>query len=358
MSTIWKEEGGSWKLAQSAGFPDEATLHGLIEENPQLLPLSGAPQLVVLGREVRLGAGYADLVAVDLDGSVVVIEVKLARNAEARRAVVGQVLSYAAHLQGLSYEVLEGDILRKHLARRGVDSLLAAVRAEDQTGSVDPEAFRAGVEASLSEGALRLVFVLDEAPEELSRIAGYLELVADRVTVDLITVSMYEVGGQRVIVPQRVDPGRAESAGTPRGGTARRQASRKGQVFEGSAEFRASFADADASDKVVLDELTSWAEHLHAEGLVRLQSFLGTADRSTLLPRIQPDNAGLVTIWHERGPAIQFWRSVFERKAPEFIEHVEELLGQRIGQGSTTREVPEGLLEVLGEAYRGAARGT
>ena len=78
------------------GFPDEATLHTLVEEAPQLLPLAGSPQLTIVGREVQLGAGWADLIAVEPTGRVVVIEIKLAKNAEARRAVISQVLTYAA----------------------------------------------------------------------------------------------------------------------------------------------------------------------------------------------------------------------------------------------------------------------
>lgn len=40
------------------------------------------------GSEVRLGSGYADLLAVETGGRPVLIEVKLAYNAEARRAGV------------------------------------------------------------------------------------------------------------------------------------------------------------------------------------------------------------------------------------------------------------------------------
>ena len=49
--------------------------------------------MVVVGKEVALGNGYADLLAVEPSGRLVVVEIKLARNAEARRAVVAQVLT-------------------------------------------------------------------------------------------------------------------------------------------------------------------------------------------------------------------------------------------------------------------------
>ena len=86
-----------WRLLAPAGFPDERTLHDLVEQAPQVLPLAGSPRLVVVGREVHLGNGYADLLAVETTGRLCVIEVKLASNVEARRAVVAQVLAYAAY---------------------------------------------------------------------------------------------------------------------------------------------------------------------------------------------------------------------------------------------------------------------
>ena len=52
-----------------------------------------------------LGNGYADLLAVEPPGRMVVIEVKLARNSEARRAIVAQVLTYAGFLNCLDPRV-------------------------------------------------------------------------------------------------------------------------------------------------------------------------------------------------------------------------------------------------------------
>src|SRR5687767_14102578 len=114
MPSIWREEGGGWSILPSQGFPDEATLHSLIANAPELLPLAGNPQLTVIGREVQLGSGYADLLAVEASGRLAIIEVKLARDAEARRAVVAQILAYAAVLQGASILELEQTILAKH----------------------------------------------------------------------------------------------------------------------------------------------------------------------------------------------------------------------------------------------------
>jgi hypothetical protein len=186
-------------LLAPIGFPDESTLHSLVQEGPQILPLAGSPRLTIVGHEVLLGSNYADLIAIEPTGRLVVIEIKLARNAEARRAVMAQVLTYAAYLRGMDSKTLQESVLGAHLRRRNLDSLAGAVAAEDQERTFDQAAFSDGLERSLEAGQFRLVVVLDEAPQELVRLADYLDSGADKLIIDLITVSAYEVGGARVL---------------------------------------------------------------------------------------------------------------------------------------------------------------
>jgi hypothetical protein len=78
----------------------------------------------------------------------------------------------------------------------------------------------------------------------------------------------------------------------------------------------------------------------------------------SLLPRLRADNSGLVTIYNYAGVAsLQFWRSVFERRAPESLPRVEQAAPVPVGQGNTTPEVSDELLEALTGAYREAASG-
>src|SRR3984893_1064860 len=135
MIAIWQNNGSGWHLLVPTGFPNEATLHTLVEEAPHLLPLASTPRLIVVGREVQLGSGYADLMAIEPSGRLAIIEIKLARNAEARRAVIAQVLAYAAYLWGIDQRTLEQDILYRHLHKREYESLAHAVESNDQEGS-------------------------------------------------------------------------------------------------------------------------------------------------------------------------------------------------------------------------------
>ena len=342
-SGIWTKDVGGWKLSPPEGFPDEATLHDLIEKNPEMLPLSGAPRLVILGREVPLGSGYADLVGVETTGRPVIIEVKLAKSNEARRAVVAQILAYAAHLHGTTREQLE-DRLTGH------DSLVAAV-SSSQEDAFNADELTDALDGHLQEGRFRLVFVLDKAPAELMTLVAYLEHVTDKLVVDLVTVSSYAVDGTSVVVPQRVTPERHEI-------TVKKSRSQEtGTLHPGSEKFEATISQSPPEDQAPLRQLLQWARDLERQGLVNFATYEGKgAKRFTLLPRLKTENAGLVTIWNDGGASLQFWRSVFEKKAPDFIEPIEDLADTRIGQGNTTRDISDKLLEALTEAYAAAAK--
>ncbi len=354
MTAIWSNDGERWALLAPSGFPDEASLHSLIEQSPQLLPLAGSPRLTILGREVRLGNGSADLIAVEPNGRLVVIEVKLAKNAEARRAVVAQILTYAAYLHGTERADLEQVVLGGHLQRRGYDSLIAAVAGDDQERSLDTEAFQQGLTDSLVDGRFRIVIVLDATPDELVRLVGYLEAVTDKLLIDLVTVSAYDVNGSRILVPQRVEPERwwSEAAQVP---AAPREV---GHLVAGADDFLAVIAAAPADQQVFLRRLTDWAIGLGQRGLAQLGTYHGKAGITTLLPRLS-DGAGMVTIYKDtRSAYLQFWRSVFERRAPQALAAVEEAVGEQgVRQGNVVREVSDQLLSALTIAYEEAATG-
>ena len=347
-SGIWKKDGDDWSLSPPKRFPDEATLHDLIERNPEMLPLSGAPPLVILGREVPLGTGYADLVGVETAGRPVIIEVKLAQNSEARRAVVAQILAYAAHLHGTTLEQLE-DRVKGSLRLRGRESLANAVMS-NQEDAFDADEFTQALDEHLQEGRFRLVFVLDEVPEELMTLVAYLEHVTDKLVIDLVAVSSFDIAGTSVVVPQRVTPERHEA-------TVEDRSKESGTLYPGHERFEASISQAPHESQDGLHRLVRWARDLENRGLVSLATYEGKGKkRYTLLPRLMSENVGLVTIWNQGGAYLAFWRSVFDKKAPDFLDRIEDLAGMPIGQGNTTWDISDELLEALTEAYEAAAK--
>ena len=350
MTAIWgTDPNGRWLPLAPTAYLAEAELHYLVGNAPQMLPLAGTPQLTVLGHEVRLGSGYADLLAVESTGRLVVIEVKLSANAESRRAVVAQVLSYAGYLQGLDLAQLESQILWEHLGAAG--SVLGAVQADERQEVVDQEAFHDGISRSLADGGFRLVIVLDSAPDELIQVVGYLQMVTDKIDIDLVTVTAYEVKGSRVLVPQRIEPARR----TREMSDAAVNARQSGTQTDGSRDFRSAIDQAAPESRDDLARLTDWAESLEAEGLARLATRKGISGISSLKPLLHSGGVALVTITCDvKSSYMQFFRSVFERRAPEAMPAVEAALGAKVTQGNSTRVFTEELLTTLTNAYREA----
>ena len=358
MTGIWTNTGEGWQLGLPQAFQDEATLHRLIAENPQLLPLAGSPRLTILGSEIQLGTGYADILAVESSGRPTIIEVKLASNPEARRAIVSQVLAYAAFLHGSDVESLERGPLRRPLAEAGYGSILDAVQAHDQEGRVDAASFPTSMQEFLDRGDFRLVLVLDEVSAELARVVAYLDAITvQALTIDLMTLKVYEVNGARVALPQRVSPEIAATIPVATPGRIR-PAGSSGILSDGPDAFRASIEGTTGEARTRFDDLIAWAERLALLPNVRLHTYSG-AELYSLLPRIVPDNAGLVTIWNDnQQPYISVWRSVFERRAPNSIDSVEGAIAPiKIGQGNTVKNITPEVLEVLAAAYQETSGG-
>lgn len=347
---IWRKSNAEWQPLLPSGFPSEAALHDLIEEAPNLLPLSGDPALTLLGREYAIGPGYVDLLAVDAEGRPTIIEIKLRRNAEARRAVVAQILTYAAYLKGLSAADLESST-RGYLGQGTATSIAEAVAQADQSGQFDSNAFDDALAESLSSGAFRLVLVLDEAPAELVQLVGYLESISSGIIIDLITVSAYQVGDEQILVPQRVDPEHLPETAAP---AQRRIAAPAPHQAEGSEAFERAIEHAAAEDQGPLSRLLAWARELEAAQLATLRTAIGKG-REILLVWIRGEKAGMVSIWNDNGPYLSLWRSVIVRRASPHLAVIETEFAKPVGQGTTIAAPSEALLEALGSAYRYAA---
>lgn len=359
MTGIWRKDGDKWSLAAASDYQNEEELHDRIVEAPEMLPLSGQPEVVAAYREVPLGGGSADVLAFEASGRPVVIEVKLSRNAEAKRAVVAQTLAYAAWLHGTTVEDLEAGIVASHLQKDGHTSLADAIEEH----AVDGAEFYQSLEQHLAEGSFRLVIVLDDAPAQLVRLMGYLETITtDQITVDLVTVTAYEVNGAQILVPQRIDPERAPEPSPARPRSTRRIGSV--QTTEGSAAFREAIdglTDGEQAER--LRSYVEWAEQLRTEGLCRLDTGTGT-ERSVLRLRLPDAKATLVSLglprsapekhhfWIQLGVAAQRSPKALPAlaKAADLETNLEE--GKRAGGADV---ITDELLDALAAAYREAA---
>jgi len=354
MSGIWTKTDRGWQAAIPQKFKKEKDLHDLVVANVGMLPLAGSPRLYVLGREVQLGRGYADLVAVEVSGRPVIAEVKLEKATDAKRAIVSQILAYASYLQGIDVKSLAQGPLRRSLAENGHTSILDAAEAQDQEKAIDPDQFETSLQEYLTNGMFRLVLILDETSVELERLIGYLDSVTRQsLTIDLITFSIYKMNGTEIVMPQRISPDTSMVSDVP---TPRVSSVSKGVLSEGLDVFVESIAGIDGVDRAKFDQLLKWANAIAELPGVKLFTYAGVnRNRFTLLPRLITENAGLVTIWNDnKRPYVSFWRGVFERRAPKSIDKVEQAADLKIGQGNVTSEVSDMLLETLHQASREA----
>ncbi|MCZ2817870.1 hypothetical protein [Modestobacter sp. VKM Ac-2984] len=160
IDVLVRHEGGAWSEPTSFGYAKETELQELLSLQPSLI--EGVSKTAVAVREFSTGAGPADLVIVDADGSITVVECKLATNADIRRTIIGQVLDYASRLA----EMTPAAFVNQWQLQDGpsLDALFDG----------RPDEARQALEANLSAGVFTLVLAVDSINEDLRRIVRYL----------------------------------------------------------------------------------------------------------------------------------------------------------------------------------------
>ena len=192
------------------GGYDEDWLQRLLFETPEVLPIGEidpafAPA-VPLCRELPAGDGFIDLAYVSEQGLLSIVECKLWRNPEARRAAVTQILDYAKEISRWSYEELN-DAVRDAAKRPKCTNALFDL-VQEQNDTIDEPTFVDDVTRNLRSGRFLLLVVGDGIREGIERIADYLKQSAGiRFTFGLVELAIFDMpdgsaGG--IIVEPRV----------------------------------------------------------------------------------------------------------------------------------------------------------
>ncbi len=190
------------------------------------------------------------------------------------------------------------------------------MRESTQDAELSQSEFDGSLEAHLVAGFFRAV--LDEAPPELINLMGFLEAVTSGMSFDLIAVNSYKIGDHRIAVPQRLDPERRVDAGIASSTRPARRTT-SGHLEPGVQPFRDLLSDTPEEYRPTLTLMADWTEELASTNHnITAAPYFGLAGDVSLLPRLKDENVGLVTLWRYNGgkPAISFWRSVSERRAP------------------------------------------
>jgi len=204
MAILIRNGKGKWKSLTPSPYTDEAHLQKMLYDSPELIPIQNDDDIAVFIREAGLpGSGSTDLLGVDSQGNILIVETKLARNQEARRKVVGQILEYAAFLWNMSFD--EFDDL---FVRRREKSLLALLA--DNLPDISTETVRETIRRNLSAGKFQLLIAVDQINDELERIISYFAECGGGIQLEALELELYADGDTQILVPNR--HGRSESA--------------------------------------------------------------------------------------------------------------------------------------------------
>jgi len=256
-NVLVRSDGGPWTSPARHGFGLEQELEALIHAFPEVLP-GVSPAALAVDQFVVPSGGSVDLVVLEADASITVVECKLAKNAEVRRAVVGQILSYAASIAKLDAD----DFLARFDTRLG-RSAVAALAPEVGSGETedwDEARFRIDLARTLADGAFRLVIAVDRITEELRSIVEYLNTRTDgSVEVLALELDLVAQDGVEVLIP-RVHGLESARLKTQRTGGARPRFRDGGSVL---AAFDEAFApEVRARIDLFLDDLRAVGGYL------------------------------------------------------------------------------------------------
>ena len=204
---------GSLRTMSPAPFQNEDVFQALLERYPALLTAStfgeAEPRRWILVRREMGVADRADAsgrwsldhLFLDQDGVPTLVEIKRATDTRARREVVAQMLDYAAN--AVSWwrvsELVEH--FRSTCAKQSRTSE-QALQELLQTEAVDEEAFWRKVQANLTSGRIRLLFVADVIYPELQRIVEFLNEQMNPAVVAAVELRPFSSGADRLISPR------------------------------------------------------------------------------------------------------------------------------------------------------------
>jgi hypothetical protein len=186
---------------------DEAWLQNLIHSHPALVPAAEIEacfnNLVPVVKEFPLASGYLDNLFVTPDGNLVLVEVKLWKNAESRRKVIAQLLEYAMDFSALSYDQINKEIRSHSKGRTWGQNPLHEVVASYAANPPDETLFVDRVSRNLRDGRFLLLIIGDGIREDMAVLANYLMHHSLRYAFGMVQIKLFHLpDGSLMAVPE------------------------------------------------------------------------------------------------------------------------------------------------------------
>jgi hypothetical protein len=192
---------------------NESWVQRLVHQHPEILPISqiepSFDKLHSVCRELPLKfgsfrTGALDNLLITARGSLVIVETKLWRNPEARRAVVAQAMEYAAAIFKMNYEELEAAI--KSARQRAGETVASLYELATEGESIHEPDFIDAVARNLKLGRALVLVVGDGIREDILPLADLLQSHAGhRFAFALVQLAIYErPDGTMVVAPSLI----------------------------------------------------------------------------------------------------------------------------------------------------------
>ena len=198
---------GSELAQQPEPFRNEYELQEILVGHPVLLVDRDDTALVTVTGEFPFENGFADIVLIDSNGQPVIVEVKLTRNGESQREMIGRICDNLSAMGGLS-----PDDVNEWSAGLLEEMFQSMADAEGEENPRDRLArLKSNFASYLRAGQIRGISVLDAAPNDLIREFGYLNEHSD-LDLRLLVVERYRLGRHeyfyqsRFLVSGEADP--------------------------------------------------------------------------------------------------------------------------------------------------------
>lgn len=199
----------------SAKFETEDIFQGLLARFPDLLTDADfgegtARRWVLVSREAEIptkeggSAQFSlDHLFLDQDGVPTLVEVKRATDTRARREVVAQMLDYAAN--ATNWWRIDDLVAWFGIAcERDKVNRIDRLKSLLATDAPDEEAFWRRVQANLSSGRIRMIFVADVIAPELARIVAFLNEQMNPAVVVALELRPFASGSERILAPRLI----------------------------------------------------------------------------------------------------------------------------------------------------------
>ena len=190
---------------------NEAWLQDLLARNPSIVPAGEvSPEyhdLVCIGREVPVGSGetqgYIDNLYVTPTGGIVIVETKLYRNQEARRAVVAQIIDYAKELQ--KWDAAKLDEIAADYSYRAngqASRVIDLMAAKGFLSFSDEKTLTDSLNSHLENAAFLLLIIGDGIRTGVQQLADFLnDNTSMSFNLALAEIEVYEWNSKTIIVP-------------------------------------------------------------------------------------------------------------------------------------------------------------